>query len=619
MSLFDSTKISLKNVLADIVQGKIQLPDFQRGWVWDDEHIQSLLVSIARAFPIGSIMLLQTGGETRFQIRPVEGIALDSGPEKVERLILDGQQRLTALTQVMHLATPVRTRDGQKREVERFYYFDIEKALLGDGHIEDAIVAVDGSKVLKRDFGREVVLDLSTVEKEFETFHFPCNQIMDSDQWEYGLRACSQAKLSRYMDFRAKVLSRFREYQLPVIDLKKENSKEAVCLVFEKVNTGGVPLSVFELVTASYAADGFNLRDDWYGSPLRNLTGRQKSLAARPLLRQIEPTDFLQGVALLYSWQCRQQDLEAGLSGKDARPVSAKREQVLNLPLKAYQEWADRLVAGFISADHFLRMQGFRGPEYLPYRTQLVPLAAVMVHLGERWLEPVIQDKLAKWFWCGVFGELYGGATESRIALDMQDLLGWIDQKDAQEPATVIVAGFQPSRLDTLRTRTSAAYRGLYVLLQREGSRDFFWKAKMVDLDNNDVNIDIHHIFPQAWCREHHISERVFNAIVNKTPISYKANRMIGGRAPSAYLEQLRTHSQVQLSQVQQDDILRTHLIDPDALRADDFQLFYDRRKQQLLALIEVAMGKSIITSSGEMPAEDTVGDELLEEAMEVA
>ena len=79
MSTFDSTKTSLRILLDDIVAGKLQLPDFQRGWVWDDEHIRSLLVSIARSFPIGAVMLLETGGEVRFQVRPVEGVGAPGG------------------------------------------------------------------------------------------------------------------------------------------------------------------------------------------------------------------------------------------------------------------------------------------------------------------------------------------------------------------------------------------------------------------------------------------------------------------------------------------------------------------------------------------------------------
>lgn len=480
MATFDSTKTGLKTLLDEIVDGKIKLPDFQRGWIWDDSHIQSLLVSIARSFPIGSIMLLETGGEARFQIRPVEGVKLDV-ESAAERLILDGQQRLTSLTQVLKLTSPVTTKDDKGKDVERLYYINIEKALAGNSSIEDAIFAVDGRRTLRTNFGRDIKLDLSSQQKEFEAFCFPCNQILNSDKWEEGLMAHDPSKFSRYMEFRKSILNAFRDYLVPLIELKKETSKEAVCLVFEKVNTGGVPLSVFDLVTATYAADGFNLRDDWYGAAGGGKSGRHKRFADKALLRDLEPTELLQGISLLHTYEKHENDVAAGRIGRDATAVSAKREHILSLPLSAYEKWADKLTNGFFEADRFLRMEGFHHPKFLPYRSQLIPLAAAMVHLGERWLEPVIREKLAQWFWCGVLGELYGGAIETRIALDLVDLLAWIDKKDAREPTTVLGAGFQPARLDTLRTRTSAAYRGIYVLLQRQGSRDFFWKARMVD------------------------------------------------------------------------------------------------------------------------------------------
>ena len=61
---FDSTKTPLQELLARARTGQLQLPDFQRGWVWDDEHIKSLLASVSVSFPIGAVMLLQTGGGT---------------------------------------------------------------------------------------------------------------------------------------------------------------------------------------------------------------------------------------------------------------------------------------------------------------------------------------------------------------------------------------------------------------------------------------------------------------------------------------------------------------------------------------------------------------------------
>jgi hypothetical protein len=226
----------------------------------------------------------------------------------------------------------------------------------------------------------DIVLDLSTQEKEFVAFHFPCNQILNSDQWEEGLLAYDQAKLRRFIEFRKRVLNHFREYYLPVIELNKETSREAVCLVFEKVNTGGVPLSVFELVTATYAADGFNLRDDWFGgSP-----GRHKRFASKPLLHDLEPTEFLQGVSLLHIYKRRQDDISIGHAGKDATAVSAKREHVLGIPLESYKQLAEPLTKGFVAADRFLRMEGFHHPKFLPYRSQVIALATAMVHLDDR-------------------------------------------------------------------------------------------------------------------------------------------------------------------------------------------------------------------------------------------
>src|SRR5690554_3548006 len=129
MTTFDSTKISLPDLLKDILAGKLQLPDFQRGWVWDDDHVRSLLVSIARSFPVGAVMLMETGGDVRFETRPVEGIDPDTIKRPPERLILDGQQRLTSLTQAVALKSAVDTRTAKGKPIKLHYYFDINKAL----------------------------------------------------------------------------------------------------------------------------------------------------------------------------------------------------------------------------------------------------------------------------------------------------------------------------------------------------------------------------------------------------------------------------------------------------------------------------------------------------------
>ena len=608
MSTFDSTKRLLPEILSDIVKGKVQLPDFQRGWIWDDDHVRGLLVSVARSFPVGAVMLLETGGEARFQVRPVENVPFTGGIPNAELLILDGQQRLTTLTQVLALKGTVKTRNEKGKAIERHYYFNIQAALEGQVHLEEALIAVSPDRKVKANFDRDVVLDLSTRELECRQLYFPCSEILNSDAWEEALQQYAPEHFGSYMKFRKDVLGAFRNYQLPIIELKKETSKEAVCLVFEKVNTGGVPLSVFELVTASYAADGYNMRDDWFGSNLRKVESRQSRLGKEPMLSGVEATDYLQAITMLHTLERRKADIAAGKTGKQISPVSAKRVAILSLPLDAYKKWADEVEAGFMLAARFLRKECFLSPLDLPYRTQLAPLASVLALLKERWLEPRIHAKLTQWYWSGVLGELYGGAVETRIANDVDELLQWIEN-EKELPRTIVDATFQPDRLDRLSSRLSAAYKGINVLVLRNGAEDFFWKANIRELDAEDVALDIHHIFPQDWCEKQNIPRKVYNAIVNKTPISYKANRMIGGVAPSKYLEKLQQHKQVLLDDEQMDLILESHLIPSGLLREDDFEQFYQQRKLKLLGLIEKAMGKAS-SSTSDIDTEDEDSDE---------
>lgn len=599
MSTFDSTKTPLPDIIKEITEGKVQLPDFQRGWVWDDEHVRSLLVSIARSFPVGAVMLLETGGDARFQVRPIENLTFSGELPAPERLILDGQQRLTTLTQVLALDQPVKTFNDKGKAISRYYYIDIERAL-DDDTLEEAFIAVEPDRQIKTNFGRDVVLDLSAPERECKAFYFPCNQILNSDRWEESLQEFVPSRFGEYMAFRKKVLNAFRSYQLPLISLGKGTTKEAVCLVFEKVNTGGVPLSVFELVTASFAADGYNLRDDWYGSTLRSVVGRHERLCTEPILREIEATDFLQAISVLQSSEKRKRDVAEGKTGKMVSAVSAKRATVLSLSLADYDRWAPQVEAGFLLAAKFMRKQCFFDPRELPYRTQLVPLAAVLSQIKERWLEPKVYDRLSRWFWCGVLGELYGGAVETRIANDYEELMPWVVSELDDEgyglivglPRTIGDAAFQESRLDTLRSRNSAAYKGLNVLVLREGAKDFFWKASIQELDHEDIALDIHHIFPKVWCDERAIRPSAYNSIVNKTPISYKANRMIGGKSPSKYLSAIQAHKQVLLSDDEMNEILVSHQIPVAALRADDFEAFVSGRKAELIRIVEAAMRK---------------------------
>ena len=191
---------------------------------------------------------------------------------------------------------------------------------------------------------------------------------------------------------------------------------------------------------------------------------------------------------------------------------------------------------------------------------------------------------------------------ETRIANDFEELLPWLDSDLGDSaydlsnglPRTVSDAAFQESRLDTLRSRVSAAYKGLNVLVLRDGAEDFFWKDTIQALNYEEMALDIHHIFPRAWCQKNGIRRSTYDSVINRTPISSKANRMIGHKAPSEYLAVLESHPQVGLTDQEMNRILSSHKIPFMHLRSDDFQAFYLSRKNNLIELVEKAIGKSV-------------------------
>ena len=601
VSTFLTDKELTSDLLRDVATGKIQLPDFQRGWVWDDEHIKSLLASLTLAYPIGAVMLLEAGSEeVKFKTRAVEGVKL-STEIKPEKLILDGQQRLTSLFQVFSSKNHVQTRDIKGATIYRWYYLDIKKAINPNIDREDAIISLPEDKKIKN-FRGEVIADYSTLEKECEAEYLPFSIIFDTPKltdWQMKYLQSDQSKIVERLNIwntlNQKIIQCIQQYHIPFIQLKKDTPKEAVCQVFEKVNTGGVSLTVFELLTATYAADDYNLRDDWNNRKIR--------FSKIPILQSVENTDFLQSLTLLSTYYKNNKNSEI--------PISCKRKDILKLPLEEYVKYADAVSESYEKVARFLHTQKFFSSRELPYRTQLTPLAAMFAVLGETAENDGVKQKIAKWFWCGILGELYGGAIESRFAKDLPDVIGWIT--NGAEPATVTDANFSKNRLLTLKTRNSAAYKGIYVLLMRDGCLDFR-NGDSIDIHSYfDEKIDIHHIFPRAYCISHGLDEKKRESIVNKTPISARTNRIIGGNAPRTYLEKLQNNPYAPINDDRMTEILKSHSIDIATLKENDFDNFYENRSAELIKKIEKAMGKIITTSvSAEIYQEEP--DEITEE-----
>jgi hypothetical protein len=619
-STFQTNPYDLYKLLEDCHRGILQLPDFQRSWVWDEERIKSLIASISRAFPVGALMTLDTGGEVNFKPRPVEGAPLEAKQTLPHSLLLDGQQRMTSLYQVTLRGKVVETVTPKNKKVKRWFYIDIRKALDSTVDREEAIIGVPEDRIIRTDFGREVVLDLSTREGEYAALMYPVTQVFDWDEWQDGFDSrwggdANDALRKTFREFKKTVLENFKGYRVPVISLDRSTSKEAVCVVFEKVNTGGKPLDAFELVTAMYAADGHELRKDWYGYDEHKGRHRRFVDTLRPadseagIIANVGNTDFLQAVSLFYTLERRREAEQAGKSGKELPAVIGNRQALLNLPLKAYKDYEQRVEKGFLQAAKFLHMLHIYRLFDLPYQSQIVPLAAIVAHVGDAWEHEANRAKLVRWYWNGVFGELYGSAVESRIARDFMEVPRWL--QDGPEPSTVSETIFRSDRLKTMRMRLSAAYKGVNTLLMKEGAQDFRSGQKFDHTVFFGENVDIHHIFPQDWCKKQGIKPAIYDSIINKTPLSFRTNRIIGGVAPSEYLAKLEKGDKQNppIEKQNLDAYLRSHLIDPELLRNDDFEGFMQDRQKRLLGLIEQATGKPAYT--GEVQEEGVdIGDD---------
>ena len=331
---FRTAEPSLKDVLDSIAKGETQLPDFQRGWVWDDKHISSLIASLSLSYPIGAVMFLEAGG-VPFKPRLFEGVDLTPGPDP-KTLVLDGQQRLTSMYLALRSGKPVRTRTEKGAEINRVYFLDMTKCLDPQEDREDAVISVPESLTVTSDFGRQVDLDLSTPTQQYQLRMFPVALMFDTAgfmQWKMGYsnHFGNDPEASMFlMRFEQDIWLRFQQFKVPAIELSRDTPREAVCQVFEKVNTGGVTLTVFELMTATFAASEFNLRDDWDRRSAR-MNSRHS------VLKAVDGTSFLVAVTLLASF-------ERHIKGKT--PVSCKRADVLRLEKEDFTRLADRIEGG---------------------------------------------------------------------------------------------------------------------------------------------------------------------------------------------------------------------------------------------------------------------------------
>jgi len=426
----------LSDLLDGIANGRVGLPNFQRDFDWNEPDVVSLLATVLCGWPAGSLLLM-AGSPSFFRIREFQD-APDLRPAAIEYVVLDGQQRLTSLFHAFR---------GAGRKV---YGILVERALSGPPTaelIEDALVVLREDD-FQSDFWQTSVANgslvpLSAVTSPADFFEWRDDLVANLPADEQ--REVSQRLATLYRD----ILSNAHRYRFPAMLLSRGLAPEAIARIFERINKTGMRLSTFDLLVArSYTGD-WNLRDVW-----------EEARDERPYLEDFVGED---GLAVAQTIALRS-------SARDVRQPA-----VLKLPPEVVQTEWDAHVLGMQRACAFLTAHGCLDGKWLPYRTQLLPLAALAMEfdLDEH------QEILLGWFWGSGLASAYDVASSTVAADDFsrlrEALLGRGDPPQYLVSRRVLA--------NATRQNSGSTWRTVRSLLLANGARDLISGRPLSDLD----------------------------------------------------------------------------------------------------------------------------------------
>lgn len=584
--------VSLMTLVNRLREGRFVIPDFQREFEWKPWDISELIRSIFLDYFIGSLLLWK-GKKENFDSLACEPIYGFQGQGVPEHIVLDGQQRLTAMYYAfMAPDVPAPSR------ANRFLYF-----IRVDRFMEEAY-----DEAFEYDWTRTGEKTLGTDLEQYEKHKFPLAVVGRGDRavvkWSTGYEehwksreaaaldagdaadaaiARRHAENGRQFDKHLEGIT--QQFQISYIELDQELELDKVCDIFTQINSRGIRLDVFDLINALLKPKGLQLKHLW------------REAAPRLDFVQTERMNvyILQVMSILRQAYCSPKYLYFLLPGQEKKVREADgslRKDVLVRDISEFEaRWSEAVEALQRAIDLLRHPQEFGAisSQYLPYVSVLPVFAALQV--AARTLPAIrqldAQRKSRHWYWASVFTNRYSGSVESTSARDYLDVKAWFDD-DVAEPALIGEFRGRFKTLDLRREtkRGSSVYNGIFNLLVLRGARD--WMAGTVPQYGD---LDDHHIVPKSWGKEHGLGSSI-DAIQNRTPLTADTNRkVINDRLPNEYLPELIAAN----GEASVRAILESHFVSPaafDILRRDpfgpdDFEAFLAERQRTLQDAIE--------------------------------
>ena len=581
--------ISLNNMVSRLREGRYVIPDFQRDFEWQPWDINALMSSIFRDYYIGSLLLWR-GKEENYEALACEPLYGYDGESDRPDIVLDGQQRLTA----MHYAFMAPDISAPKRHNRFLYFIKVDRFM-----VEDYDNAFD------HDWTRRGLNLIANRDLQFETHMFPLS-IVGAGGWELGnwvqgyqqywqqTAESNNGTLGGEARYHAENASAFGEnlrditeqYQISYIELDQDLELQKVCDIFTQINSRGIRLTAFDLINALLRPKGVQLRQKLWR-------------AAEPRLDFVDTPRMnvyvLQVMSILRQAYCSPMFLYY-LLPDNPRQVRGTdgviRPQVLVGSPEEFEERWNTAVDAIEYAITLLRHPqefGAISSQYLPYVSILPAFASIQAKARELPADQRLnaQRKIRLWYWASVFTSRYSGSVESTAARDYLDVTAWFTDDDA-EPAAIAEFSSAVRDLDLRREtrKGTSVYNGIFNLLVLKGARD--WITGTVPQHGD---LDDHHIVPKSWDRGFGLRTQI-DTILNRAPLSGETNRgIIGDRLPNEYLPELVARN----GENHVLGILESHFISPrayeilirDPFTQDDFEEFVSERRRAFLEGIE--------------------------------
>jgi hypothetical protein len=525
----------------------IAVPEFQRPFRWDQADAAEMMRTVIRDWPSGAVLLIGKGDLLqKIAVSEIRGAPSIEDKDKIETLVLDGQQRLTATYQALTNSSG-----------DFVYYVDMRELHERDGFEDECL------SWAKRDDYPEPQQAADKLWASLDVLYSEVAFGEWLDKIEPKLKARMEALFEAH-------IWPIRAYKFPALTLPANLNFRALVRIFDKLNRLGEPLDNFDLLVALMLPEGFKLR--------------VKSEKSAERFAAVGNTSGVKGMEIP-KLIALNETLRQRKKGGDLTVAGIRENDVLDLvdadPSRLSKDW-DGAVRSYAKALEFVRDEcGGTHNNLLPQDAMLLVIAVALAQSRPR---KGFRDDLRRWVWASYFTQAYAQGVNTRAVSDAGELVSWAKDPE-KKPTAIQRLETQPEtvaeRLRDSRAGNRVFLRGLMALLVADGAKDWLKPKKGGEaqvLSRHEGAIDFHHVFPDKLLTE---QGRPSEMIVNFTPLKASTNRSIGRDKPSTVLGNGRFDK----------DALLKHRIELSVLKRDDLEKFIDRRVPALLNLIAAETG----------------------------